>query len=881
VNIEEKRVELPVLVYDELKADDVAEWDTGRVADALIRQRAMAPEAAWKISREVEERLRGQKLERLTPRAIRQAIDEHLARLGLEQDLALSPNALRVLEKRYLRRSADGKPIERPKDMFARVARAVAEGDRAFDPSADIQKTAAEFYRMMTSLEFLPNSPTLMNAGRELGQLSACFVLPVDDSMESIFESVKYTAMIHKSGGGTGFSFSRIRPKNDVVASTKGVSSGPVSFMKVFDAATETVKQGGTRRGANMGILRVDHPDILDFISCKTSEHALNNFNISVAATDAFMDAVQRGGSYELLNPRTNRVLKSLDARKVFDAIVKLSWKNGEPGVIFIDRINRDNPTPHVGAIESTNPCGEQPLLPYESCNLGSINLARMVRGRDLDWDKLKRTVHTAVHFLDNVIEVNRYPLPAIERVTKGNRKIGLGVMGYADMLISLGLPYASEDALRKGEEIMAFIRREARAASADLAEVRGAFPNFRGSIYDRPQARPLRNATTTTVAPTGTISIIAGCSSGIEPLYGVCFVRNVLDRTELPEVNPLFEKIAREEGFYSDALMRQIAQAGTLAHVDGVPERWRRLFVTAHDITPEWHIRTQAAFQHHTDNAVSKTVNLKHEATESDVAEVFRLAYILGCKGVTVYRDGSRSEQVLSTGKTHASASPASSPAPASDPGLSGERVRLTPRERPEVVRGCTQKMTTGCGNLYVTINEDDRGIFELFTAMGKAGGCASSQAEAISRLVSLALRAGVDPEAIIKQLAGVRCPSPAWKDGEMILSCADAIARALKRYVGLIRERSHPPAATAGSSEAANSPPAGAVSALPVATPVPEPEAAAESRPVSAALRSDPPASPTARPKAFLACPDCGGTVEHLEGCLLCPDCGYSKCG
>ncbi|NMB74142.1 MAG: vitamin B12-dependent ribonucleotide reductase [Myxococcales bacterium] len=800
-----------------------------------------------------------------------------MAHLGLEQELPLSANALRVLEKRYLRRAPDGKPVERPKDMFARVARAVAEGDRAFDGAADIQETAAEFYRLMTSLEFLPNSPTLMNAGRELGQLSACFVLPVDDSMESIFESVKYTAMIHKSGGGTGFSFSRIRPKNDVVASTKGVSSGPVSFMKVFDAATETVKQGGTRRGANMGILRVDHPDILDFISCKTSEHALNNFNISVAATDAFMDAVQRGGSYELLNPRTNRAIRSLDARKVFDAIVKLSWKNGEPGIIFIDRINRDNPTPHVGAIESTNPCGEQPLLPYESCNLGSINLARMVRGRDVDWDKLKRTVHSAVHFLDNVIEVNRYPLPAIERVTKGNRKIGLGVMGYADMLIALGLPYASEDALRKGEEIMAFIRREARAASAELAETRGAFPNFRGSIYDRPSARPLRNATTTTVAPTGTISIIAGCSSGIEPLYGVCFVRNVLDKTELPEVNPLFEKIAREEGFYSEGLMRQIADAGSLAHVDGVPERWRRLFVTAHDITPEWHIRTQAAFQHHTDNAVSKTVNLKHEATESDVAEVFRLSYILGCKGVTVYRDGSRSEQVLSTGKTHSTVS--SAPPPASDPGMVSERARLTPRERPEVVRGCTQKMTTGCGNLYVTVNEDDRGIFELFTAMGKAGGCASSQAEAISRLVSLALRAGVDPEAIIKQLSGVRCPSPAWKDGEMILSCADAIARALKRYVSLIRDRTTP-VPSAGSSVVPSQPPgAGAPSALPVAAQVPEAEAA--SHPVSAAPKSDPPASPDARPKAFLACPDCGGTVEHLEGCLLCPECGYSKCG
>ncbi|MBN2494942.1 MAG: vitamin B12-dependent ribonucleotide reductase [Deltaproteobacteria bacterium] len=775
-------------------------------------------------------------------------MDDQLVKHGFEQELRLGENAIRVLERRYLKRDLEGRVLERPKDMFARVARAIAVADAEFDPRADVEATARRFYAAMTSLDFLPNSPTLMNAGRELGQLSACFVLPVDDSMESIFEAVKHTAMIHKSGGGTGFSFSRLRPKDDVVQSTKGVSSGPVSFMRVFDTATETIKQGGTRRGANMGILRVDHPDILDFIGSKTSEKSLNNFNISVAVTDDFMNAVQSGSAYKLVNPHSGKVCKELEARKVFDTVVRLAWRNGEPGIVFLDRLNKDNPTPLVGTIESTNPCGEQPLLAYESCNLGSINLGHFVHGRELDRERLRDTVHTAVHFLDNVIEVNRYPLPEIDRVTRGNRKIGLGVMGHADMLLRLGVAYNSEEALRWAEEVMSFIQREARVASAELAAKRGPFPNFEGSIYDRPRSQPLRNATTTTIAPTGTISIIAGCSSGIEPLFGVAFVRNVMDQDELVEVNPDFLRLARQEGFFSDELMRKIARKGSLAEVPEVPERFRRLFVTSHDISADWHVRTQAAFQKYTDNAVSKTVNLPEHATEKDVAEIYRLAYILGCKGVTVYRDGSRSEQVLNIDKVNRPGE-AAAPQPAAP-------AQLVPRERPEVVRGSTYKMATGCGNLYVTINEDEVGIFELFTAMGKAGGCAASQNEAIGRLVSLALRAGVDADAIIRQLAGVRCPSPVWKDGEMVLSCADAIARVLKAYIAERDKRIQEGAPASGAARGA--------------------------QPAEQAPRAAPPSdSRQDRPAVMLACPDCGGTVEHTEGCMLCPACGFSRCG
>jgi ribonucleoside-diphosphate reductase alpha chain len=771
--------------------------------------------------------------------------------------LDLSENCLKVLEKRYLKRNEDGTVIETAVDMFTRVARTIAEGDKAYGKSdAEVERTATEFYRLMTSLEFLPNSPTLMNAGRELGQLSACFVLPVGDSMDEIFESVKHAALIHKSGGGTGFSFSRIRPKNDVVKSTKGVSSGPISFMTVFDAATETVKQGGTRRGANMGILQVDHPDILDFITCKQQNDRLNNFNISVAMTDPFMDAVEHDREYELVSPRGKSVVKSLQARRVFETIVNMAWKNGDPGIIFLDRINQYNPTPHVGMVESTNPCGEQPLLPYESCNLGSINLAKMLarHGKAVDYDKLRHTVRRAVHFLDNVIDVNRYPLEKISQMTRANRKIGLGVMGFADMLLEMDIPYNSEEAVNLGESIMRFITEEGRKMSQELARERGAFPNFKGSIYDRSGMEPVRNATVTTIAPTGTLSIIAGCSSGIEPLFALTFVRKVMDGAELVEVNPVFEQVAKARGFYSDSLMKEIAEHGGCTGIRTIPEDIRNVFVTAHDITPEWHIRMQGAFQKYTDNAVSKTVNFPHSATQDDVKKVYMLAYKLGCKGVTIYRDGSRDEQVLSTGATEKARKAAAAvdhavTVASASPELAEEKK---PRNRPLLTQGVTQKIPTGCGNLYITINEDEEGICEVFSTMGKSGGCAASQSEAVSRMVSLALRSGVSIDSIIKQVKGIRCPSPAWGEGGSILSCPDAIGRALERYVkeGMFHRHHHKPKAM--------------------------------THPTVAYASSD---CSKGGNKNHLGlcpeCPDCGGLLEFGEGCAFCRGCGFSKCG
>ncbi len=728
----------------------------------------------------------------------------------------LSPNALTVLERRYLKRDKEGKVLETPVDMLRRVAQTIAAADQLFVEKADTKPLAEDFYRMMAQLEFLPNSPTLMNAGRELGQLSACFVLPVGDSMEDIFDAVKYTALIHKSGGGTGFSFSRLRPANDVVMTTTGISSGPISFMRVFDVATETIKQGGTRRGANMGILRVDHPDIMNFIMCKADHKQLNNFNISVGLTEAFMKAVEKDENYDLFNPRNGQVTGQLNARKVFNRIVTQAWENGEPGIVFLDRLNRDNPTPHVGAIESTNPCGEQPLLPYESCNLGSINLAKMVSGGQINWERLKEVVHLAVHFLDNVVEANKYPLPQIAEMTLANRKIGLGVMGWADMLIYLSVPYNSDEAIELGKKVMAFINTQGREASRALAVSRGAFPNFKGSVYETKGEAPLRNATVTTIAPTGTISIIANASSGVEPLFAVSYVRQVMDNDLLVEVHPYFEAVARQRGFYSRELMQRIAEHGSLRDLEEIPEDIRRVFVTAHDIPPEVHIRMQAAFQQFTDNAVSKTVNFPKTATIQDVARVYELSYQLDCKGVTIYRDGSREQQVLSVGKKEEAA-----------PGAAKEKP-ATKRERPKVLKGWTYQMQTGCGPLYVTVNEDSTGLFELFTTMGKAGGCAASQNEAIGRMVSLAWRSGLQARQVIKQLQGISCHSHSGFGENKILSCADAVAKAIQSHM------------TANGDKVQH------------------------------------------EKRAFFkgACPDCGGIVEHEGGCVVCRICGYSEC-
>jgi ribonucleoside-diphosphate reductase alpha chain len=572
--------------------------------------------------------------------------------LGPRDELNFSVNATKVLQKRYLLKDDEGNVIETPVQMFRRVAKAVALADKEYGAkSSQIKKTEEDFYQMMSNLEFLPNSPTLMNAGTKIGQLSACFVLPVKDSIEEIFEALKNMAIIHKSGGGTGFSFSHLRPKGDLIASTKGSASGPVSFMRIFDVATEVIKQGGKRRGANMGILNVSHPDIFEFITAKTKEGFLTNFNLSVAVDEKFMQATERNLDYELINPKNKKVVKKVKARDIFDLIVNSAWQTGDPGLIFIERINKDNPTPKIGIIESTNPCGEQPLLPYESCNLGSINLAKMVKNKTIDWEKLADVVKKAVHFLDNVIDVNKFPLPEIEKITKANRKIGLGIMGFAEMLIQLKIPYNSPQAIQIADELMQFISQRARETSEELAKQRSSFPNFYESVWKEKGYKQMRNATLTTIAPTGTISIIANCSSGIEPLFAVCFVRNVMEGTKLLEINPYFEKIARERGFYSEELMQKIAKSGSLAEIKEVPEDVKRIFVTALDISPSWHIRMQAAFQRHVDNAVSKTINLPHDATINDVRDAFLLAYKSGCKGITVYRYGCKKEQVLYIG--------------------------------------------------------------------------------------------------------------------------------------------------------------------------------------------------------------------------------------
>ena len=816
----------------------------------------------------------------------------------------LSENSRIVLAKRYLKKDADGTPIEEPEVMFWRVAKVIANVDQEYGASeAAVGELARQFYDLMTSGKFEPNSPTLMNAGRPLGQLSACFVLPVDDTLSNgksgIYDTLKAMALVHQSGGGTGFSFSRLRPTGAQVKSTTGVASGPVSFMTLYDASTEVVKQGGTRRGANMGILRVDHPDIRAFITCKDDTSRITNFNISVALTDAFMEAVEAGESYDLVNPKNDEVVGQEDAGEIFDMIIHGAWKTGEPGTFFIDRANRFNPVPKLGSYEATNPCGEQPLLPYDVCNLGSVNLAKFVKadhvpGGDpaggVDWDALRQTVHLSTHFLDNVIDANRYPLQAITDLAQSIRRIGLGVMGWADMLIGLGIPYDSAEGVEMGRKVMGFLNEEARNASENLAETRDPFPAWEESIWGpddhcarhssgqrvRPMRR-LRNCNLTTVAPTGTISIFAGCSGGIEPIFAVAFLRNQAGSI-MPDANPAFVARAQAEEWYSEELMASIAEEGHI-HFPEVPQEVRAVFKTAHDISPEWHVRMQAAFQEHTDSAISKTTNFPAQATEDDVRKIYQLAYELDCKGVTVYRDGSRSGQVLSTGKTGKSAEDGelgSGDVAALEQMLADARESLHvlrmeldqlrrdrdeddqtaaaarhKRQRPAMLRGRTLKMNSPLGDLYVTINEDEGGHpFEVFCTLGKAGGAATADAEAVGRLISLALRSGIPVSAVKDQLRGVSSDRAVGVGPNKVLSLPDAIGQAIERYL----------AEQEGVQET-----------LPLGVSV---DAAGAQAQFSL--------GDGAHTNFFGSCPECGaGQLSFEEGCVKCHICGYSQCG
>jgi ribonucleoside-diphosphate reductase alpha chain len=807
-------------------------WDDQVLSDRLIKAHAIDIDQAMDVIKALKQTVAESSSATITVSMIDQMIMDKLKEYGLTEPatinmdgsflkkdgLSLSRNARTVLERRYLKKDNKGKVIERPQDMFRRVARHIAKAEKKYGDAADAAKMEKIFYDMMTEFRFLPNSPTLMNAGRELGQLAACFVLPVKDSMDGIFESLKNAAVIHKSGGGTGFSFSRLRPKDSMVGTTGGIASGPVSFMKIFNTATEQVKQGGTRRGANMAILRVDHPDIMEFIYCKQSNGDLNNFNISVGITDAFVDAVKQERNYDLLDPRDKSKVGEANAGEVYQALVYQAWQNGDPGIIFLDRLNRDNPTPEIGEIESTNPCGEQPLLPMEACNLGSVNLAKYVThdesGPRIDYDGLKELVWCAVRFLDNTIDMSQYPLPEIDEMVKGNRKIGLGVMGFADMLYQLNIAYNSKEALETAEDVMGFIQKESHEASKELATERGVFTNFGKSVFKNREGCGYRNATTTTIAPTGTLSILANCSSGVEPLFALSFVRTVMENDKLMEVNPHFERVARERNFYNEDLMDKIARHGSIHKLNEIPGDVRDVYVTAHDVSPEWHVRMQAAFQKYTDNAVSKTVNLPMDATVDDVRSIYNLANELGCKGVTIYRDGSKENQVLSFGdKSKAKGSPF--------PG---------PMERPETLEGFTTRIKTGYGHLYVTVTEQSGQPFEVFATIGKSGRSTTAKTEAIGRLVSLALRSGVKVDEIVEQLKGIGGEHPVFQDGGLVLSIPDAIARVLdKRY---------------------------------------QKEDDSENGTYRNSLMGE-------------KCPACSQTISFEEGCMTCHFCGFSKCG
>ncbi len=773
---------------------------------------------------------------------------------------SFSENATQVIKKRYLMKDKKGNPIETPDGMLRRVATSIAKADEKYSGKGSVQKTTEIFYELLANKDFLPNSPTLMNAGKELGQLSACFVLPIDDSMDSIFQSLRDTALIHKSGGGTGFSFSRIRPKNSIVRSTSGVASGPVSFMKVYNASTEAVKQGGTRRGANMGVLRVDHPDILEFINCKVDNKELNNFNISVGITNDFMEKVRKREHYELIDPSDGSVTGTLNAAEVFKVIAENAWKNGDPGILFIDQINKANPTPKLGDIEATNPCGEQPLLANEACNLGSINLSNFVEDGKINFDRLGNTVKTSIHFLDNVIDVNKYPLKKIENSVNKSRKIGLGVMGFADVLFQLGIPYNSDKALNIADEIMSFIYLESQKASEKLGQKRGTFPEWNNSIY-YPDGPKLRNATFITIAPTGTISMISDCSSGIEPIFSLVFTKRVMDGTDFLYVNPHFEKTCKDAGIYSKELMEKVAKKGSIHDINEIPDSIKKVFVTAHDIGPEWHVRMQAAFQKWVDSAVSKTCNFPNSATSQDVIDAYWLAYEAKCKGITIYRDGSRDEQVLYTGniKDKKIQTPLSVITDSHQTTIQSKRVH--PRIRPQETKGITKRIRTGLGTLYVTINEDESGLCEIFTNIGKAGGQAQVESESISRLISLALRSGIDAEDIIKQLKGIGGPSPIWENGTKILSTPDAIAKALESYIE-DKKGKNIEQPTRHTTFSIKETPAKETVTMQSTETISDSEILLDNK------------------KTITICPECGGTVYHESGCVTCPSCGYSKC-
>ena len=823
--------EMVLVMRDGNLIPNAVKWSDDIISDILVTQNEINSEQAREITMSLREDIEKMGMNEIKLPLLAKIIDAKMLEYGFVNtkpirltqqsfdqgiETRLSSNALTVLNRRYLRKDTNGEVIETPEEMFRRVAHHVSLAEWNY-PSADrVQEIEEAFYEVMTELKFLPNSPTLMNAGTELGQLAACFVLPVEDSMEGIFDALKHAALIHKSGGGTGFAFSRLRPKNSRVGSTGGVASGPVSFMKIFNTATEQVKQGGTRRGANMAILRVDHPDIMEFIDSKRDERELVNFNISVALTEEFMEALRNNTTYALIDPLTKKEKARLSATEVYDRIVHQAWENGDPGVIFLDKINADNVTPEIGEMESTNPCGEQPLLPYEACNLGSINLAKFViheeDGPRIDKKALGEVVALCVRFLDNAIDMSNYPLEKITDMARGNRKIGLGVMGFADMLYQMGVPYNSERALDVAEEVMSFVQAESRKASVELAEERGVFPNFEKSTLKERQDCRYRNATTTTIAPTGTLSIIAGCSSGIEPLFGLSFARNVMDNDTLIEVNPYFEIVAKERDFYSEGLMARLAREGSLKGVEEIPDDVKEVFVTAHDISPEWHVRMQAAFQKYTDNAVSKTVNLPCDATPGDVLRIYNLAYELGCKGVTIYRDGSKKRQVLSFDKK--------------DP---VDTFYTAVKDRPDTVQGFTTKIKTGLGNLYINVTEYEGRPFEVFPIIGKSGKSTTAKAEAIGRLVSLALRSGVKVDDIVAQLKGISGEHPVFQKDGLVLSIPDAIGKLLeKRYIK------------------------------------------GEGRKVSEkgeTLKGE-------------KCPECGEPITFEEGCVTCHFCGYTRC-